>query len=523
MSAIFHQQNAESLLHLPLIAALLGTDLLDWRNIDGAVAGALKSRKDGSLEFLERLMDLTLLNDSPLALYSDFVRSLEEAWDWIDEEPDVPGGKSFRSKILAPLADPTILSNMQELGRYRHDQMEYVFEEWVHLCNNPYASDKAVSVFVEQVHTRRVITNKEDFFIFVRLALDRSIDRFEQNVQLGGSILEGYIAVDALAKLIAVFVRLSADHQESGTRSPRALFLDSVLSLGVLVMNSHHVNRPDHFNQKVFYRFFSMLLHHISAISELLPEVDRDEILLCFADRFLDLGPVFFPGFLYSWLSLIEHRAFLPAIMRMPNDAGWAPFTKIMKQLLEYAGDALKAIELSALAKDVYRATLKTLTVLYHDFPEYLAVNQAELCESIPYHCTQFINMVLSAAPGQNMKMPDPLHPGLRVDRMDAAGREEPESADDPVGFLRRLGLLEILDQALQTGPTEDAIAHMTYAINKPGGADASVYGNVPINTNLGVINALVTYIGGQAVAREAKKGSSSSSSSSSRNGGGGG
>jgi len=503
--AHFHQQPGNMFLHLPLISALLPTDLLDWGNIDTAMSKALQQRKEGSIEFLEQLMDLTLLNDSPLALYADFVRSLEEAWTWIAEEPDVPGGQRFKSKILAPPPELPATLTPEERRIIQQDQMDYIFDEWVHLFNNPNATDKSSMIFVQQMHSRAVVNSKDDFFIFTRQAIDKSVDRYELVSQSGGSIGEGYQSIDALVKMITIFLK---SHEE-GTdgRSPRASFLDSVLSLAVLVLNHNHIKRGEHFNQRVFFRFFSMLLHDISAISEQLTEVDRNEILLRLASRFQDIGPATFPGFVYGWIALIQHRVFMPALLRMAGNAGWGHYTKLLRQLLEYLGEQLKSVEVSPIARDLYRAVLKQLIILQHDFPEYLAATHLQLCESIPPHCTQLLNLVLVATPESAAKMPDPLQPGLKIDRMPEL-RAAPVISEDPSNYLRQMGLLDILDTILKSGPTEDTIAQVAHAMNKPVPDEVqTTFGYVPVNANLKVIDAVTAYIGAYAVERSAAKG----------------
>ncbi|KAK0709555.1 CCR4-Not complex component, Not1-domain-containing protein [Lasiosphaeria miniovina] len=499
---VFHQHPGQLFLNLPLIAALLGTDLLDWRSIDAAMAKALQQRKDGSVEFLEQLMDITLLSESPLALYADFVQSLEAAWDWITEEPDVPAGQRFKAKILAPPPDLPAHLTQEEVTAIQQDQMDYVFDEWVQLCNNPQASGQAAKIFVQQLGSRRVVNSKDDLFIFARQALDKSVDRYEQVVHSGGSFTEGYQSVDALVKMLVIFLKSLPDGTDG--RSSRAAFVDSTLALGILVLNSHHVKRGELFNQRVFFRFFSILLHEVGAILDQVPDVDHDRIFLKFAARLSDLRPSLYPGFVFGWTALLSHRVFLPEILQLPQDAGWAPFTKLLAQLLSYLGDMLKPLEVSALAKDIYQAALKLLVILQHDFPEYLAANHLELCQSLPPHATQLINMILVASPASAAKSADPFQPGLKVDRIPNV-REAPLNSYDFVGLLRQIGLYDILEQTLQNGPAEDAIAQISHAINRTEGDD-STFGYVPINVNRHVIDAVVAYIGASAVNRATSK-----------------
>jgi CCR4-NOT transcription complex subunit 1 len=493
----FQDQAAESFLNPGLVRAVLETDLLDWQVIDRGFASALRQRKEGMIGLFHEIVELTILSDSPTALYSDFALSLEEAWVWIMDDPEVPGGKDLRTSVLDAMAHES--RSGEEVAQ--KDKMEYIFEEWVYLCRKTDGSDKIVSSFIDQLHLRGVINTREDFFTFVRFAIDKSVERFEQQLAQGSTISDYYSGIDSLAKLIASFIKMT-NEDEVSSKSSRADLLDSVFSLGVVLLNHHYVKRGDHFNQKVFFRFFSMLLHAVSNISDQLTDADRQEALLKIAARFNDLGPSSFPGFVFAWIPLIQHRAFLPGLLQLPDQLGWAPFTKILKQLLEFLGGVLKSLDLPAFAKDLYRATLKLLIVLQHDFPTFLVANHVTLCESIPLYCTQLINMVLMAppVPGADYKMPDPMAPGLRVDRMPES-QDLPISAEDPSDFLTRIGLRGILDQSLQSGPSEDIVAQITHAIQLRE-RRRTTYGYVPLSVDVPVINAIVTYIGNHAAMR---------------------
>ncbi|GAB1315942.1 CCR4-NOT core subunit cdc39 [Madurella fahalii] len=501
---LFHQQPGNLFLHLPLIAALLGTDLLNWRSFDVAMAKALEQRKEGSIEFLEQLMDLTLLNDSPLALYADFVQSLEEAWSWITEDPNVPAGERFKSKVLAPPPELPASLTAEEVTAIQQDQMDYVFDEWIHLCGNRFATDRSAMIFAQQMHARRVVVTKEDFFIFTRQALDKSVERFEQSIQSGRGPTEAYQAVDALVRMIIIFVKVHQDDDDAVDQSPAAAFLDSIASLGVLILNDHHVKRGENFNQKVFFRFFSDLLHEVADLAEQLPESDCEQIILKFAARFSDLQPRHYPGFVYGFTSLLSHRCFMPVILRLPRDAGCAPFTKLLTQLLSYLGDLLKPFNVSTLAKEMYQAVLKLLAVLHHDFPQFLAATHVHLCQSLPPHATQLINLILAASPPSFSKLADPFQPGLKVDRIPDM-KEAPATAYDAAGVLREIGLLDILEQTLQNGPSEDAIAQISHAINRAD-EEASTFGFVPVAVNRRVIDAVVAHFASFAVNRAASK-----------------
>ncbi|WAO86529.1 Hypothetical protein NCS54_00380700 [Fusarium falciforme] len=491
--ALFSQQPGPTFLSLPLLAALTRTDLLDWRNIDLAMSKALQARKEGSLDFLEHMLDLTLLNNRPIALYADFVRTLEAAWAWIREDPGSAIGQRVRSKLIGSgLSHP---SQADDQALYRQDQMDYVLDEWVHLCNNHNASDASGSIFVQQLQAKQVIRDRDDFFVFLRTAIDTSVERFEHTMH-PGALTDVYITVDALAKLIGTFVSLQFD-----TSSTRASFVDSTMALITLVLNHHSVKRGEQLNQRVFFRLLSMLLHEIHAISEDFSEEERRDILLRIASRLAGMGPALIPGFTYGWLSLVQHRAFMPVLLQLPDGAGWGLFVDLVCQLFESLGDQLKVFEVSNIAKDIYRAAFKLLIILQHDFPDFVAANHVRICASIPPHCTQLINAVLAANPQQSPKFVEM----NAKDRSDES-RVHPGLVNEATAILRDAGLLGVVDQALQSGPSEDIVANITHSMthNAP---KVTTYGHVPVAVNLAVINAVVIYIGQHAADQAAQAG----------------
>lgn len=482
--ALFGQQPGANFLSMPLLAALLRTDLLDWRSIDLAMSKALDARKDGSLEFLEQMFDLVLLNNRPIALYADFVRTLEAAWAWINDDSDSATGQRLKGKLVGSgLYQPSQSADSETV--VRQDQMEYVFDEWVHLCSNQSASQKAINGFIHQLRTTDVIRGRDDFFLFIRTAMDLAVDRSDQMMHsgIGG---DSFARADALAKLIGVFVRLHSDSSPS-----RASFLDSVLVILSLVLYHHHMKRGEHLNQRVFFRVFSMLLHEIHGICDDLSEDESTQMMLKVAARVDLLGPKHLPGFTFGWLSLIQHRAFLPVLLLAPNYAGWQPFSKLVCQLLDCLSEQLKSFNVSPVAKEMYRATLKLLVVLQHDFPDFVAAHFLDFCSSIPLHCTQLLNAVLSASPQQGYSK-----------ILDQAGKPErtevkiyPGLVDQAKEVLHEAGLLGAIDKVLQGGPSEDVMAQVVHTMTQRSDKDTT-FGHIPVAANPHVINAVVMYVG---------------------------
>ncbi|KAE8444226.1 hypothetical protein EG329_000726 [Mollisiaceae sp. DMI_Dod_QoI] len=496
-------QAGDGLLHVPLAVSLVEADMVEWQRIDQETTKAIKQRKEEAIQFLSALLDVVLLNDRPVALYADFASSLEAAWQWIEEDPNLEIGQQLKEKLATSGLPRTHGpgSNDERLT-FMRDLMGYVFEEWVRLCNNPNASEKAALEFISQMYNRQVINNRDDLCLFLRLSIESSVDRFEQQIHNNGSISDAYIPTDSLAKLVVMLVK--GREQEGEVRADKAAYLKSILSLVILILNHHHIMRGEQFNQKVFFRLMSTMLCEFSISTEHFSDTEYQDILLVFAHSFLQIRPSYLPGFLFGWLSLVSHRNFLPLLLRLPNQAGWGPCADIMEGLMFFMGNLLKPLQIQGPTKDIYRAVLKLLLVLHHDFPDFLAANHSRLGANIPSHCVQLHNLILTANPAA-YKMPDPVQPGLKIDRVDEI-RVSPDNMNDIEAPLRQIGLLDVIDRALETGPSEDAVAHIAHAIQRRK-ARQSGLGFVPIGVDLQLVESLVVYIGVQSIARAEQKG----------------
>ena len=500
--ALFSQQSGSSFLSIPLLAALIRTDLLDWGVIDIAMSKALDARKEGSLEFFGQMLDLVLLNSSPPTFYSDFVLSLPTAWAWIGEDPTTVLAQSLKKQLLGSMPPgPPPASNEIEKTAYQQDQLGYIFDEWSRLCSNQNASDKLLIMFAQQLQARQIICSREDFFLLVRIAIDMSVERFDAILHLGVTG-DAYAMIDALAKLISIFASLL--HADDPTTC--VSFLSATFIFITLVLNHHHLKRGEHFNQRAFFRLFSVLMHDIHSLSEDMSERESREVLLLIAARLDHLGPRHLPGFFFGWICLLQHRVFMPALLQLPNNEGWKPFVTLLKHLLECLSEQMKALTVSQVTKEFYRSTFKLLVVLYHDFPDFLAGNSVRLCAAIPPHCTQLLNTVLAANPQQGYgKPPDPLHSGLKGDQMDDA-TVSTGLVEQATSVLRENGLLNVLEQIFQNGPTEEAVAQIAHNMTNTTPRETT-YGYVVASANVESIDAIVTYIGHHAAGRAVQAG----------------
>ena len=94
-------------------------------------------------------------------------------------------------------------------------------------------------------------------------------------------------------------------------------------------------------------------------------------------------------------------------------------------------------IQTSPVAADYYRATLRVVCMLQHDYPEFLAVNHLVLSSAIPASTVQLFNLIGCANPTAFQDLPDPFQPGLKINRLEQV-RQHPNISGDLHGTLVR-------------------------------------------------------------------------------------
>jgi CCR4-NOT transcription complex subunit 1 len=497
-------QSDENLFNVPLVLALVNPEvgLLDWVRIDSAIAKSVQQRKGGAVEFLSNLVHHALLTEKPVALYTDFAASFDAVNAWLTEEPSFAAGQQLMQDLRSSgLVVPN--DRDDDAVQARKDQMEYIFVEWVNLSSTPNVPEASINNFIGQLHEKQIVVDQVQTCSFLRLCIDACVARFEfAAIHAGGSLAEAYLPTDALAKLIVHLVK-QAGEGSSEVRSSRMAYFEAILSLVLLLLNHHHVMRGETFNQKVFFRLFSTMLCEFNAIANYLSEEDINQLYHVLADALLKLQPNRYPGFIFGWIALIVHRDFLPHMLLDHNR--WEELAQLIEALLVYLGSLAKQLHLPLVTKDIYRGVLKVLLVLHHDAPEFVSTYHVRFLAAVPPHLGQLQNIILTSGPSAYSKLPDPLQPGLNVERVEGI-RDLPTVAFNPEVPLRNEGLLDLVNQALQTGPSEDAIAHIAHAIQRKKGRQTTL-GYMPVNVDTELIDAIVLHVANQAIEKAIQKG----------------
>ena len=515
VNLLFRSQDEDKVFITPVTVALLETSLMEFGYVDMVLAKGIKNRRYIAIESLSAILDALLFTDQPIALRADFASSLGAMGQWLSEEGDLKTARDILSKLKAAGVPGEQDPNLGEPALNKQHQMQYIFMEWKSLWSYPQSTDAMFAAFLSHLHQRQLLNSQEDMVLFLRICIDSAVEALEQeDLNPTTQPIDAYFTVDALSRLLVLLVKNQGE-ANGAVKGSKPSYMNSILSLIILILNNHHVVRGEGFNQRAFFRLFSCILYDWYDVGRS-GSIQDKEMVLVFADNFLLLEPHYFPAFTYGWLSLVSHRVFMPVILKMSDDEvgtsdlqvhtytniqqGCEPFAKIIEKMLVYVTQLLEQTVIAGVAKEVYRGVLRILLILHHDFPEFLAENHYRFCNIIPAHCTQLRNLVLSAYPSSIPELPDPFTAGLKVDRLDEI-RKSPTVAGDIVSALNRSNIKGLVDKSLQDVSIPDEyIAQIAEAAYQPPWVGGSA-------VDATLLHAIVLYIGQTATSATGFKG----------------
>uniref|UniRef100_A0A673C4C7 CCR4-NOT transcription complex subunit 1 n=1 Tax=Sphaeramia orbicularis TaxID=375764 RepID=A0A673C4C7_9TELE len=391
------------------------------------------------------------------------------------------------------------------------EKAEYLLREWVNLYHSAAAgrdSTKAFSAFVGQMHQQGILKTDDLITRFFRLCTEMCVEisyraqaEQQHNPAATAAIIRAkcYHNLDAFVRLIALLVKHSGEATNTVTKIN---LLNKVLGIVVGVLIQDHDVRQTEFQQLPYHRIFIMLLLELNAPEHVLETINF-QTLTAFCNTFHILRPTKAPGFVYAWLELISHRIFIARMLaHTPQQKGWPMYAQLLIDLFKYLAPFLRNVELNKPMQILYKGTLRVLLVLLHDFPEFLCDYHYGFCDVIPPNCIQLRNLILSAFP-RNMRLPDPFTPNLKVDMLSEINIA-PRILTNFTGVMPSQ-FKKDLDSYLKTRSPVTFLSELRSNLqvsNEPGN-----------RYNIQLINALVLYVGTQAIAHIHNKGSTPSMS----------
>uniref|UniRef100_A0A665V2F0 CCR4-NOT transcription complex subunit 1 n=1 Tax=Echeneis naucrates TaxID=173247 RepID=A0A665V2F0_ECHNA len=379
------------------------------------------------------------------------------------------------------------------------DEYKYNVEAVELLIRNHLVNMQQYDLHLAQMHQQGILKTDDLITRFFRLCTEMCVEisyraqaEQQHNPAASAAIIRAkcYHNLDAFVRLIALLVK----HSGEAT--------NTVLGIVVGVLIQDHDVRQTEFQQLPYHRIFIMLLLELNAPEHVLETINF-QTLTAFCNTFHILRPTKAPGFVYAWLELISHRIFIARMLaHTPQQKGWPMYAQLLIDLFKYLAPFLRNVELNKPMQILYKGTLRVLLVLLHDFPEFLCDYHYGFCDVIPPNCIQLRNLILSAFP-RNMRLPDPFTPNLKVDMLSEINIA-PRILTNFTGVMPSQ-FKKDLDSYLKTRSPVTFLSELRSNLqvsNEPGN-----------RYNIQLINALVLYVGTQAIAHIHNKGSTPSMS----------
>jgi len=476
--------------------------LLDLHHIDVQIAKAASARRPIVIDFFSALIDEFLLTDQPTPLRADFVLSVAAFSEWNATEHDNEKVRQVLQKL--DLQQDSHITDAS--ANEKHDQLEYVFEEWIAMQRSDVTST-LIAAFIKQLESRKIITGRNDFAILVRIACDNSVEAYDREAVVSGSLDHAYITVDAFAKLIVSFVVHSKDidnDDEENSTDQRATLLEELLCFIVLVLNHHYVTRKERFSAKIYFRLISTMFVEFNLVKTLLGESFR-RIPHVFTEALLTLQPQLFPGFAFQWISLFGHRIFASWLLSSSTTTiesgivreNWHCLTRLLCTALSHLDELKIIIDKSLAVQDMYRAILRMLCIIQHDHAKYLAENHLFLNSAIPDTMIQLYNIVNCSNPSIIQDLPDPFTPGLKINRLDGVSQSPSINADCDE-LLSKAVIKPTLDRSLSQNDSDPSDMTDLLSVLTKAPSVSDICNSLSFRRAL-LCNSIMIYIGNTA------------------------
>ncbi|XP_076264687.1 CCR4-NOT transcription complex subunit 1 isoform X3 [Rhynchophorus ferrugineus] len=383
------------------------------------------------------------------------------------------------------------------------EKTDFLLREWINIYNSQHQgrdSTKAFSIFVHQMNVHGILKTDDLITRFFRLSTQLCVETVyralldKSNANMTLIRPKCYHTLDAFVRLVSLLVKHSGDANNTTTKIH---LLNKVLGIVAGCLLQDHDTRTVDFQQMPYQRIFTMLFLELNAPEPILEAINL-HVLTAYCHTFHILRPSKAAGFCYAWLELISHRVFIGRMLATtPQQKCWSLYAQLLVDLFRYLAPFLRNAELAKPVTMLYKGTLRVLLVLLHDFPEFLCDYYYGFCDVIPPNCIQMRNLILSAFP-RTMRLPDPFIPNLKVDMLPEISYAPRINTNisltiSPAQFKKDL------DSYLKARAPVTFLSELRSNLqisNEPG-----------VRYNISLMNALVLYVGTQAIAYIRNKG----------------
>lgn len=472
--------------NVPVTIALLRANLVSISELDRQLAKLILRGHYGTsaLEYVAQLVHELVLVPGAIVTHTQLVNVITALQRAAQRGLSSPTS----ARVLAELEDRgegganTVVSGAP--AATLREQLAYSFASWVRVYQQSPSPEKSFIEFVTQLQSQNVLKGEEISSLFFRVCTEVAVEHYHKQRAVGGTPATGlYAPIDTFAKMIVYMVKYHADPLGADDAQAKLHYLAKIVSIIVLVLAASHEEFGSRFQQRPFFRLFSSILHDLHAARGSLQGV-YSRALQTISHSLNTLQPIFFPAFAFSWVSLMSHRMLLPKLLGA-GAPGIAAFHRLFIAHLRFMSPFLAGGVLHDTTRLLYKATLRILLLLLHDFPVYLAEHAHTLCVLLPAPCIQMRNVILCAYPPE-LPLPHPF------------AAQVPEVSTDPVVLAdvrgtisAKPGLVDVLDAHLTGTPQKTLVHQLCDAFHTTRGSE---------RYNMPLIGAVVLYAATAAI-----------------------
>ncbi|XP_050425870.1 CCR4-NOT transcription complex subunit 1-like [Adelges cooleyi] len=396
------------------------------------------------------------------------------------------------------------------------EKTEYLLKEWLTLYTSSPNRDpaKTFNIYIHQMNVQGILKSDDIITRFFRLSSQLIVELCYR--QLPDSTPSSTAVrtklsntIDAYVNLIVMLVKHSGD---TNAITIKTNLLNKVLGIIVGVLLQDHQLQGPGFYQLPYHRMLSMLFLELNTPDPVLESINS-ATLAAYCHTYHLLRPKKVPGFAFAWIELISNRVFIGRILSLTtqekrqntNDQkqntdvqGWNFYAQLLVDLLKYLAPFLRNTELAKPVQLLYKGALRIMLILLHDFPEFLCEYHYGFCDAVPPNCVQMRNLILSAFP-RNMRLPDPFTPNLKVDVLKEIAIS-PKIGPDFQSNIQPQTFKNNLDLYLKTRSPVTFLSDIRSTLQQTSVEPGMRY-------NLSLLNAIVLYVGTQAIQHIRSKG----------------
>lgn len=365
---LVHSEDTRKL-NVPVIQALIRAQIIVPSEFDVQLAKQISMHKPAAIEFAIGLIMESVLGPSPVALRTDFTSTLDALNSLLAIE-NVPGVHELFGQLELARHQSQAASLQDNSADYSflREQISLIFMEWVHLISHPATTEKTQLAYLLQLQNSGILTDDNLASLFFRGIVEQSIESAMRMMPvLQSDSTAHYLVIDAAAKLIILVLKFVPPQEEESAQCN----FRRILNIIAMVFVHEHKLSGYSFNQRPFFRIFASIMSELHAQSTSL-STQLPNLLRIICDALLLLQPQHYPGFTFSWMTLISHRLFMPKILASDENKNWPKYAELMVAILSFLAPSLERSELPDKARVLYHAVLRMVLVLLNDFPRFL-------------------------------------------------------------------------------------------------------------------------------------------------------